>query len=162
MKGVTGRRLALPLCLSALLSGCGVFAADSVPASRVHSLLSKGQCAYSEAGLHLITQRDQWDQLPLNRRPLVKPLPYPVADGQWVLLVAMGRKPTPGFGLNLVNAESDGETLNIRVSAHSPAPGMVMAQMITEPCLILSVPQQGWQKISISGAGPTKWSLTHP
>lgn len=145
-----------------LLAGCGCLAADGASSYGVHSLMSHNQCAYAQAGLHLITHPEQWAQLPLNRRPLVKPQPYPASEGQWLLLIAMGRKPTTGFGLTLSAVEKAGDTLKLRVSTRTPAPGMVRAQMITEPCLVVSVPREGWQQITVSGVGSTIWSLSHP
>lgn len=158
------KRCLLPLFAGWLVSltGCTLLAGEKTMAGEVKTLQSRGQCGFAQAGLHLVTGHAQWERLPFNQQRFGGSLPDPLETGRWVLLIAQGRKPTPGYGLTLTDSRLTGKTLEIRVAAHSPAPGQAMAQMITTPCLILSIPRNGWQQLRVSGAGETNWQLSHP
>jgi len=63
-----------------------------------------------------------------------------VHKGQ-VILVNMGEQRTAGFGVRLASKPAqvvDGK-LQLSVNWVSPNPGMMQAQMITHPCLVVSV-----------------------
>ena len=68
-----------------------------------------------------------------------------------VLLVEMGRKPTAGYNIsyidnsfNVKNSEAE-----VVVKWIEPGPDAIVAQVITSPCLVLSVPAKGYEDISI-------------
>jgi hypothetical protein len=64
----------------------------------------------------------------------------------------MGQKPTGGYGLELAEPHatlSDGEAL-IRLRWIEPAPGSIVTQILTSPCLIISLPKGAYEKITIT------------
>lgn len=55
------------------------------------------------------------------------------------LAVTLGLKPTPGYGIMLVSWSSDTE-LEIVVKLSAPSKGSMLPQMITWPCIVLTIP----------------------
>lgn len=60
---------------------------------------------------------------------------------QMVAAVFAGSRPTPGYGVEVVDARRDGEGLGIVVAESRPAPGTLAAQVITTPFHIVSLPR---------------------
>jgi hypothetical protein len=58
-----------------------------------------------------------------------------------VAAVFAGDRPTPGYGIEVVDARRDGEGLGIVVAESRPAPGTLAAQVITTPFHIVSLPR---------------------
>ena len=58
-----------------------------------------------------------------------------------VLVLYLGSRPTPGYGLSLESGErlSD-STLRLDLANQRPPPDAVMAQVMTSPCLVLALP----------------------
>lgn len=68
-----------------------------------------------------------------------------------VLLVAMGTRPSAGYGLSLAGASAtvrDG-VLSVRVDWREPPPGYRQAQVVTSPCLVLKVPAVPFARITV-------------
>jgi hypothetical protein len=82
---------------------------------------------------------------------------------QRVLAIAMGRKPTAGYGLGLVgeHAKLRGDTLEIQVQWNEPPAGAKLAQMLTSPCLLIQLPLGGYTQIMVKDQdGRTRASLS--
>jgi hypothetical protein len=73
----------------------------------------------------------------------MNPPPAPAVDfsREAVLLIAMGQRPSAGYGLNLAGEATlrDG-VLTVPVDWREPPPGYLRAQVVTSPCLLLKVP----------------------
>lgn len=71
-----------------------------------------------------------------------------IPAGHQIVLVAMGQRPTPGYGLNLetgaVATLRDGE-LMLPVQAEAPPVSVYQSPVETSPCIVVAVPTQ--QKI---------------
>lgn len=65
------------------------------------------------------------------------------------LLVAIsrGRQSTPGYGLTLVEARRFGNRAVIEVNWRTPESGAVLAQVVTHPCLVVGLPEQGLERV---------------
>ena len=69
-----------------------------------------------------------------------------------VVFIQMGQKPTGGYGIELAEPDATlrgGEAL-IRLRWIEPAPGSIVAQILTSPCLIVSLPKGAYEKITIT------------
>jgi len=68
-----------------------------------------------------------------------------------VLIVYAGLKPSAGYRISadekMIRIE-DG-VLRVVVDIQTPQPGQMQAQMLTAPCLVLSVPSGGYREIEI-------------
>lgn len=109
-------------------------------------LASQGQCGgLSRPTVRWIADAGEWREVyaQINRQWLDPP-PPPAVDFSraGVLLIAMGQQSTAGYGLRLaddVAALRDG-VLTIRVDWREPPPGRRQAQVMTNPCLLATVP----------------------
>jgi len=68
-----------------------------------------------------------------------------------VLLVRMGRKPTPGYAIQLhpEHCKISQDTAFISLRWSEPAPGSVLAQMITSPFILLKLEKQGYSSVNV-------------
>ena len=73
-----------------------------------------------------------------------------------VLLVSMGQQRTAGYSIRLI-AEQElqiaSETAEVRVQWKQPQPGMMLAQVITHPCIFIQVPRGEYQLIRVIDEG---------
>ena len=80
-----------------------------------------------------------------HRSLIGKDIELPAFDFQQrhLLLVGMGKKPNPGYRLELLdeNLEREGTDLIIRLRWKQPEPGRLYAMVISYPCLWLDMPQ---------------------
>ena len=58
-----------------------------------------------------------------------------------VAAVFAGDRPTPGYGVEIVDAQRQANTLGIRVAESRPAPGLMAAQVIVSPFHIVALPR---------------------
>lgn len=68
-----------------------------------------------------------------------------------IVLIAMGRQTTGGYGLSLTGAPAlarDG-VLTIPVDWREPPPGYAQAQVMTSPCLLVKVPKGAFSQIRV-------------
>jgi len=61
------------------------------------------------------------------------------AEDPTLVAVFNGEQPTPGYGFELVSATAHGTELVLDYHWLSPAPGAVMAQVITSPCSVVQI-----------------------
>lgn len=64
----------------------------------------------------------------------------PSVTGRSLIGVFLGQRPTGGYGVQVIGASSSGAQLTLRVRLTAPAPGAILAQVITSPWAIVSVP----------------------
>lgn len=80
----------------------------------------------------------------------------PAADfeGAAVLLVAVGQRPTAGYEVELAAPRApvkDGVAL-VRVAVRAPPPGAMVAQVLTNPCLVVALPRAGLGEVKVADA----------
>ena len=104
----------------------------------------------------LVADSDQLKQIFIESkgRMLGQSLQAPVVDfdAEHVVTIQMGQKPTGGYGIELAEPHAtlnDGEAL-IRLRWIEPAPGAIVTQILTSPCLIISLPKGAYGKIAIT------------
>ncbi|MDG4598055.1 MAG: protease complex subunit PrcB family protein [Candidatus Contendobacter sp.] len=112
----------------------------------ITALASQGQCGgLSRPAVRWIADAGEWREVyaQINRQWL-NPSPPPVVDfpRAGVLLIAMGQQSTAGYGLRLADdvAALRAGVLTIRVDWREPPPGRRQAQVMTSPCLLVTVP----------------------
>ncbi len=64
-----------------------------------------------------------------------------------LLAISRGTQPTPGYSLTLDGAHRRDRTAVVSVQWHVPAPGAVLAQMVTDPCLVVALPRADFQRV---------------
>ncbi|HUP91125.1 MAG TPA: protease complex subunit PrcB family protein [Solimonas sp.] len=77
------------------------------------------------------------------------------------VLVEMGERSSAGYGLAVSRtAGRRGEDLILRATFLSPAPGRMTAQMITSPCVLVSIPQANYRAVEVIDQGGTLRATT--
>ena len=138
----------------ALVLGCARAGGGADVALPIELLYGGGQCGGLERpAVAWIASPEAWRQLYGEvTSPRMNPPPAPVVNfsREGVLLIAMGQRPSAGYGLSL-----DGETtvrdgvLAVRVDWREPQPGYRLAQVVTSPCLLLKVPAAAFTRIQV-------------
>ncbi|MDZ7811288.1 MAG: protease complex subunit PrcB family protein [Arhodomonas sp.] len=70
-------------------------------------------------------------------------------SGEGVLIYRMGRQPSGGFGLSLVEARREDGLLEVVLRERTPPPTGLVPAVITHPCIALRVPSRGLERIRI-------------
>lgn len=86
------------------------------------------------------------------------------SDKGQIILVNMGEQRTAGYGVHLASETAqvvDG-SLRLPVNWVSPKPGMMLAQMITHPCLVVSVEAEFQQVDVVDQNGQVRLSTQNP
>ncbi|UCD27336.1 MAG: protease complex subunit PrcB family protein [Planctomycetota bacterium] len=77
----------------------------------------------------------------------------PVVDfkRERVLLITMGQKPTGGYLLDLAKRSADvkSATAILPLVWFKPPPGAILPQVITSPCILLSLPKGDYSRIQV-------------
>ncbi len=70
-----------------------------------------------------------------------------------VFLLSLGTKPTSGHGLLLEEGPAlyQNNILILPVKVMEPAENTMQAQVITTPCVLVSVPKNNYRKVMLSG-----------
>lgn len=97
----------------------------------------------------------RWWQ-PFARQQLpAKPLPPELAaidfDQLTAFIVSMGSQPTAGYGIELHadQAPVQGATLTIPATWKEPAPDMMVAQIMSSPCVVITVPVKRYETVAV-------------
>lgn len=147
----------ITLAALTLMGGCAQTsssaASDSVLPAQ--TLYVSPQCgSLEQSALLWIASAEDWrfhygQVMSLRMNPPAPPLVDFPREG--VLLIAMGQRPSAGYGLNLIGetvAMEDG-VLTVRVAWREPLPGYRQAQMISNPCLLAKLPDAGFSRIRV-------------
>ena len=113
----------------------------------MRSLLTSAQCGRMQAtpAHRWIDRRADWIELQsgLHRASgrLQPAAPIEVDfERERVLVLYQGRRPTPGYGLRLEQAERLSATgARVTLATLRPPPDAMLAQVLTSPCLVLAL-----------------------
>jgi hypothetical protein len=155
MKIRSGITAVFLLAISACQSGAGETGADTVPILAVYS---DSQCLKRELGIEVIRDADAlaawW--APLSRMQLPqRQLPQELATIDFVtsavFVVSMGSRPTPDYAVELYSdrAPVQGSSLTLPVDFLQPTPGAALAQVVTSPCAVFTVPVNHYETIAV-------------
>ena len=69
----------------------------------------------------------------------------------WFLKIAMGTKPSAGYGLSLTSKQLliTDQTALIKLKWHQPGPDSMLAQVITSPCIYLKLQKGKYNNIKV-------------
>ena len=121
----------------------------------ITALANQNQCgALDQPAVRWISDSGAWRALyaQINRQRMNPPPPPPVDFPRaGVLLIAMGQRSTAGYGLALADevATVRGVMLTVRVSWREPLPGARRAQVMTNPCLLATLPDAGFTQMQV-------------
>ena len=158
-------RVSSPLGLTLILSACGPGlsqspVANSVEPMQMQVVYRSNRCPAVEPGVQVIRDTASWAEW---RRQLNRQL-FSVANGAdddaaavdfgqvTVIVISMGQKPTPGYSVEVLedSAVLQGGSLNISSVWQQPAEGAILAQVLTSPCVAITVPTAQYDTVKIN------------
>ncbi len=158
-------RLTTTLGLTLILSACGPGlsqspVADSSEPVQLHVVYRGNRCAEVQPGVEVIRDTASWAEWQRQQdRQFLS-----VADGpddeettidfgqSTVIVISMGQKPTPGYAVEVLedSAVLQGESLNISSVWRQPAEGAILAQVLTSPCIAITVSTTRFNTVKIN------------
>ena len=141
---MTSNRTWAVVLLTILGSGC------STASVAVTEVLNHANCTTLEAGVHAVTLEDV---ARLNGRQMIgstAPPPKTPGNAQRLIAISRGEQPTAGYGLELISASTaTGDEIEVIVRFREPLADAVVAQVITQPCLVLALPDAATGPVSV-------------
>ena len=157
-------RLTSSLSLTLILSACGPGlgqspVANSVEPMQMQVVYRGNRCPAVEPGIQVFRDTAAWTEWRRQReRQLFSPSneaddeATAVDFGQaTVIVISMGQKPTPGYAVEVLedSAVLQGGTLNISSVWQQPAEGAILAQVLTSPCVAVTIPTAQYDSVKI-------------
>ncbi|NWN91253.1 protease complex subunit PrcB family protein [Marinobacter adhaerens] len=142
---------------SMVLAGCATSGdvGQKPQASQVRQITQSAHCGLTGPGLAYVQSAEELQQLlelPAQNMA-VQQLRQVNLDQEYLVFVTLGEKPTGGYSASLVSASADADTGNLQLTMdmRSPAPGAMVTQALTSPCVVVAVPASDWSQILVSG-----------
>ena len=108
-----------------------------------------------EPSLKLIKNEKEWSAFFLNTMAAGK-LPQPEVPevdftDSALLVIDWGIKSSTGYNMKLAQDSSTivNKELKINVVLETPSPGRMQAMMMTHPCIVISIPDKGYDSIVV-------------
>ena len=127
-----------------------VTAGDRLPPQAEVELLTAGaRCGDIEMGVRWLSRGDIYQRF--------------ADDDRYLLLISMGQQSSAGYSLALLSTTAplvDG-VVSLQVAWNSPPADMMVAQVVTEPCLVLGLKRQTYEGVQVLDAhGKVKMTLS--
>jgi len=150
----------LPLATCLLMAACAATPPSNTGAEPALRVVARAeQCTPSQAGARLL--RDAADVRQATQQPLDGDID-PAREA--LVLVALGTRPTPGYGISLQAAEAPAHgTLRLPLQYRRPSPDAILPQMLTTPCAVIAVersPDVRALWVPLIDGGETRLELT--
>lgn len=148
-------------CLKQLLMTplLGVLAAcqpglEAVSEPLTATVLFQGQQCGRQASAPALSRIEDAQALAALAKRIGRPFPFseePDLQRRIVLLVEMGMRPTTGYGLALADSAVavKRSSAALTLAWRRPPPDAMLAQMVTSPCLLLSLPPAGYDRVEV-------------
>ncbi|WP_339805040.1 protease complex subunit PrcB family protein [uncultured Marinobacter sp.] len=136
------------------LAGCATnrdLTADGAPLAR--QVTAAGHCGLTAPSLVYLASRQELDDFTRLQGQTLAAGGLEDHDfgREHLLVVALGQKPTGGYGVVLRSSEIRSDVLQITAEARAPAPGDMVTQALTTPCAVLAVSPRDWTSVEVSG-----------
>ena len=157
-KVLAGLPVAFTLAGCALLVGCassGAVADEPIAPPLARQVIQSAHCGLTGPGLAYVQTPERLQQLlelPAQNMA-VQQLRQVDLEKEYLLFVTLGEKPTGGYSVSLASAsvENTDNILRLAMAVRAPAPGTMVTQAITSPCVVVAVPATVWPEIRVSG-----------
>lgn len=155
------RKIVAGLPVISLVAGCAVLAGCASSAAGVNEpsaplarqVTQSAHCGLTGPGLAYVQGAERLQallELP-TQNMAVQQLRQVDLTKEHLLFVTLGEKTTGGYSVSLVSSESADSGLHISVAVRAPAPGTMVTQAITSPCVVVAIPAISWPEIRVSG-----------
>ncbi|WP_372964371.1 protease complex subunit PrcB family protein [Marinobacter sp.] len=153
MKHYHNRLLLIPWFLMALTSCASTDSAKSEPAPQVRQITQSAHCGLTGPGVAYIRSPETLESLlgVVGQNMATGVIREVDLAREQLIIVTLGQKPTAGYSLGLDSVSRENSTLKLDVQLTRPAPGTMVAQVITSPCVVLAVAGGDWRRIEVAG-----------
>jgi hypothetical protein len=154
----------VPVVASVLVACAGSADLTESGAPLARQLTQSDHCGLTTPGIVMIAERSEVDtlkSLPAGHLAL-EPLRQVDFANEYLVLVGLGQKPTSGYGITLAGSRIRGGQLQIAVTVREPGKGVMLAQVLTTPCAVVAVSDEGWRSLKVSGEGYPVVTREHP
>ncbi len=152
------------LGLTLIVSACGPGlsqspVADSTEPVQLQVVNRGSRCAAVQPGVEVIRDTASWAEWRRQQdRQVLLATDGPDDEGtaidfgrSTVIVISMGQKPTPGYAVEVLadSAVLQGESLNISTVWQQPAEDAILAQVLTSPCVAISVSTMRYDTVKV-------------
>lgn len=146
-----------PALIGGLVAACqGMPAGGDTSSPEARMIWQSGQCGARSAGSRWIGDPAALERAvrasgPASPDADEPDMPSPDFERRRVLLVALGERPTAGYGIGLEREtlEIQGDTAVLRVAVTRPPADSMQAQVITAPCMLVTVEPADYSTLAV-------------
>ncbi|OZC37833.1 hypothetical protein B9Q17_14935 [Marinobacter vinifirmus] len=148
---------ATALLAATLLAACSANAPkEAQPAPQVRQVTQSAHCGLTGPGVAPVSSPEALENLlGVSGQNMATGVIRQVdLASEQLIIVTLGQKPTAGYSVGLQDVQWQEPVLKLAMQVNSPAPDMMVAQVITSPCVVLAVKGDHWQRLEVSGLTP--------
>lgn len=107
----------------------------------VEMIVSDNQSNVDEQRQVVARTAGDWATLWRAHAGMLKPAPAVDLTTRTVVAVFLGSRPTAGYAVEIIGTTQEGETMLVEWREVRPKEGMLLAQVLTSPAVIVSLPK---------------------
>jgi hypothetical protein len=113
----------------------------ALQAGGIETVVSDSHSNVEEFRHAVASKAAEWDSLWRAHAGPGKPAPTIDFNKRTVVALFLGSRPTAGYAIEIIGTRQEGKTLVVDWRETRPKPGMLLAQVLTSPALIASIPR---------------------
>lgn len=137
-----------------LITACSVNGGSSADKTvKVRQITQSAYCGLTGPGVAFVrSDAEREALLDVSGQNMTTDVVRKVAlDRESLVIVTLGQKPTAGYSVGLQSALAQGKVLVLDMQVGEPMPDMMVAQVVTSPCVVLAVEAGDWQQVRVLG-----------
>jgi PrcB C-terminal len=141
MPGLSTLLLGAVLAVACRSSATHASEQDSGP---FRTLLYGYQSALKPGTIRVAHNASEWSELWAEHTAAMMPRPEPPAvdwKKEMVVCIALGERPTAGYGVEIAHVERQGNRLIVEAREKKPAPDAIVPQVVTHPYVMAVTPR---------------------
>jgi hypothetical protein len=107
----------------------------------VETIVSDNHSMVEESRTAVAWKSGEWQALWRSHAGMLKPAPVVDLTKRTVVAVFLGSRPTAGYTVEIVGTKQEGKTLVVEWREVKPKERMLLAQVLTSPAVIVSIPK---------------------
>ena len=119
-----------------------VFAMSAMQAGDIELIAADSMSNVDEARTVVASTEAEWTAL-WKSHAFDKALPRVDFSKRRVVAVFLGSRPSAGYNVEIIGTKSEGNGVVVEWSEVRPKPGLLLAQVLTSPAAIASIPKSG-------------------
>jgi len=107
----------------------------------IEHIVSDNHSMVDELRTAVAWKQGEWEALWRSHAGMLKPAPAVDLTKRTVVAVFLGSRPTAGYTVEIVRTRQEGKTLIVEWREGRPKERMLLAQVLTSPAVIVSIPK---------------------